>query len=100
MDLGVIAIGVGKKVIYKNHYLNYNNIHLALKPSIHNIKDLVRTLVWLGFGIEIHPGYIEFIKDEVGSSIKKISPKRTVLRIRRLSASSYKRIRKELSDLI
>jgi len=72
-----------------------------LKKDIFKNTDWVRTLIWLGLGVQIDPVQINVIQSEVLSSFEKIYPsKKNFIRSRRISKIRINKISRNLKHLI
>jgi hypothetical protein len=72
-----------------------------LKRDIFKNTDWLRTLIWLGLGVQIDPVQINAIQSEVKNSIEKIYPSRKNLtRNRRISRIRMKKISESLKHII
>jgi hypothetical protein len=72
-----------------------------LKRDIFKNTDWLRTLIWLGLGVQIDPVQINVIQSEVKNSIEKIYPSRKNLtRNRRISRIRMKKISESLKHII
>jgi hypothetical protein len=72
-----------------------------LKKDIFRPTDLIRTLLWVGLGVQVDSTQIFFITEEVKVSLQRISPTRSnLIRGRRISKLRIKKISNNLKGLI